>query len=306
VFAAPGWLDELSLGVDGPPWLAMGLSRCQPADWLLVDEHRSEDLAERRRLLADRHDEVFAAQPGTEAAGEEVLDLIRTWLARHPSDLASDGGGEDLAAAADVHPLEVAGRLVQEDLCLMARHGPVHHLDAACLCFPSHWRLAEKIGRSAAALHGPVPRYDEELAVRVDRYLDRLRPHTIAQRRNWSVHDAPDLFAPWPPETVRALDIDDVAAGLWLRSERQTLRRLPLSGAVLFTIRVQQAPFGVLAGRPDVAARFAVRLENQPLELTAMNGLTAYRSPVLSWLRRISGERSPALADRPRSDPPNR
>ncbi len=277
----PGWLDELRFDTEGPPWLPMGLSRCDPAHWLLPDEHRSEELAERHRLLAARHDEVFAALPDTEAAGAEVLGLVRTWFGAHRSDvvLPDDPPG--------IHPLEAAGRLVQEDVCLMVRRGNAHHLDAACLCFPSRWRLADKLGRPAAAIHGPVPHYDAELASRVDRYLDKLRPNAISARRNWSVHDAADLFAPWPPPGRRRLEAIDVSTGLWLRSERQTLRRLPQTGAVLFTIRVQQAPFGALAGRPEVARRFADRLAAQPSELTAMNGLDGYRKAVLGWLRQV-------------------
>jgi len=265
----PEWLDELSFPADGPPWLSMGLTRLDPARWIPPDEHRTAELAERHRLLAGRHDEVFAALPDTEASGNEVLHLVRTWFARHRPHVVLP------ADPPDIHPLEAAGRLVQEDLCLMVRHGDVHHLDAACLCFPSHWRLADKLGRPTAALHGPVPRYQGELSSRVDRHLDRLRPSSISQRRNWSVHDAPDLFAPWPSAEVRPLDANDVADALWLRSEHQTLRRLCETDAVLFTIRVQQAPFGVLTGRPDVARRLADRLAVQPAELSTMNGLAA-------------------------------
>lgn len=291
------WLDELSFDPGGPPWLSMGLSRVEDAGWLVPDDRRDAELAERHRLLAARHEDVFAAEPSTMAAGEEVRGLIRAWFAEHRPDLRLPEGRSTVACA--VHPLEEAGRLVQEDLCLMVRHGEAHHLDAACLCFPSHWRLADKIGRPAAEMHGPVPRYDTELAARVDRYLERLRPGTISKRRNWSVHDSPELFAPWPPNG-RDMDVDDVAGGLWLRSERQTLRRLPDTGAILFTIRVQQAPFGVLAARADVAQRLAARLEAQPPEVTEMNGLSRYLSAVLAWLGQVSGGRpSPPLPTHP-------
>ncbi len=284
----PDWLDELSFSAAGPPWLAMGLSRLAHAGWLAPDEHRSTELAQRHRLLATRHDEVFAALPGTAAAGAEVLGLVRVWFAQHRPDvvLAPD--------PPDIHPLEAAARLVQEDLCLMVSHGDEHHLDAACLCFPSYWRLAEKLGRPTAAVHGPVPGYVSELSARVDRYLQRLRPGSMSQRRNWSVHDAPDLFAPWPPATARHLEADDVADGLWLRSERQTLRRLAQTDAVLFTIRVQQTPLRALARRPDVARRLADRLAAQPVELTAMNGLDGYHDAVLRWLQRLSVDLRPS------------
>lgn len=259
----------------------MGLSRVAEADWLVPDERRDVELAERHRLLAERHDEVMCALPGTEAAGAEALALVRAWLAAEQPRIVVP------VDPPDVHPLEAAGRLVQEDLCLMVDRDGAHHLDAACLCFPSHWRLADKLGRPAVEIHGPVPRYDDELAVRVDRYLARLRPGVIGLRRNWSVHGEPHLFAPTRP-SARPLSVDDVPGTLWLRSERQTLRRLPDTGAVLFTIRVQQAVFASLTTRPDVLAAFAARLRAQPAALTAMNGLASHREAVLAWLDRAS------------------
>jgi hypothetical protein len=275
---APAWLDELGFSPDGPPWLSMGLSRCPPEAWLWPDDRRDAELDERARLLADHHDEVFGARPGTEDAGAEVLALVTGWLAAQRPDLAVP------PAPDDVHPLEAAGRLVQEDLCLMVERDGVPHLDAGCLCFPSHWRLHDKLGRPAREVHGPVPRYDEELAVKVDRYLTRLRPDVIGLRRNWSVHDSPALHSPRRPAPDRALTPDEVPDRLWLRSERQTLRRLPATGAVLFTIRVQQTPFSSLRERPDVVAAFAARIRAQPDELVRMNGLIVYREEVLAWL----------------------
>ncbi|MET0912314.1 MAG: DUF3445 domain-containing protein, partial [Acidimicrobiales bacterium] len=200
------------------------------------------------------------------------------WLAEHRSDLSVP------PVLDDVHPLEAAGRLVQEDLCLMVERDGAPHLDAGILCFPSHWRLHEKLGRPAREVHGPVPRYDGELAEKVDRYLTRLRPDVIGLRRNWTVHDEPDLFSPVRGSMDRAIGVDDVAEQLWLRSERQTLRRLPETGAVLFTIRVQQTPFSSLRERPDVVAAFAARIRAQPDELVRMNGLIVYREAVLAWL----------------------
>lgn len=280
--AAPAWLDELDLRVDGPPWLAMGLRRAGEDAWLVADAGRDTELAERRRLLADRWDEVVHLGPGTEPAGEEVRDLVAGWLADH---------GLPPPGATGEHPLVEAARAVQEDLCLMvprpsgADDGAVrHHLDAAVLCFPSHWRLRDKAGGSALAVHGPVPGYHVELADRVDRYLARLRPDVIGVRRNWSIHDSPALHAPDPPVPPPALDPATVGDALWLRSERQTLRALPRSGAVLFTIRVQQCPFSALAERRDVATALARRLRAQPPALVAMNGLAGRVDVVAAWL----------------------
>lgn len=272
------WLDELALPAEGPPWLAMGLARITDADWLLPDERRTEELAERHQLLAERHPEVVGTLPGTEAAGAEALSLVLQWERDHRPALA------DEPIATEVHPLEATGRRTQEDLVVMIPHSDGYRLDAAVLCFPSHWRLADKLGRSALAIHGPVPRYADDLAEKVDRFLDRLRPDALVARRNWSVHDDPALYAPDPPVDPRPAAVHEVGDRFWLRSERQTLRRLPQTGAVLFTIRVQQAPFAELTGCPPIRAALAARIAAQPAELTAMNGLAPHQVAVLAWL----------------------
>ncbi|MGN6695179.1 MAG: heme-dependent oxidative N-demethylase family protein [Aquihabitans sp.] len=287
------WIDEIAWPTDGPPWLAMGLSRITDETWLLPDEQRTAELAQRADLLDRRHREVFAAREGTEAAAGEVLALVRAW------EQACAPEWVDEPVDPRLHPLETAGRRTQEDLVLMVPRDGSYHLDAAVLCFPSHWRLLDKFGGSASAIHGPVPGYADELGDKVDRFLDRMRDGVIVARRNWSVHGDDELHAPVPPVAPTPVAVDDVPDRLWLRSERQTLRRLPRSGAVLFTIRVQQAPFAAFEGHLEAAVRLADRLDVQPAALTAMNGLAPHRDAVVTWLRRTaetgggSGDPSP-------------
>lgn len=279
---APGWIDEIAWPADGPPWHAMGLSRIAEDRWLEPDERREAELDQRADLFATRPAEVLAALDGTDAACSEVLELVLAWERDHAPGLSSRP--VDPAQ----HPLEAAGRRTQEDLVVMAPHEDGYHLDAAVLCFPSHWRLLDKLGGSASAIHGPVPHYDAELAEKVDRFLDRLRPGVLVARRNWSVHGDDALHAPVPPADPVPVAEGEVPDALWLRSERQTLRRLPASGSVLFTIRVQQAPFAAFRANPGAAGRLAGRLAAQPDELTAMNGLTPHRTAVVTWLRQVA------------------
>ena len=49
-----------------------------------------------------------------------------------------------------------------------------------------------------------------------------------------------------------------------LRSERQTLRRLPRTGAIVFTIHVYQTRIADLAGEPGVPGRMASALRSWP------------------------------------------
>ena len=252
---APAWLDELALE-PGPPWLGMGTRGLDPAAWLLTDDDRDRDLAIKAILLSERHDEVFAAldSPAVATASAEVLDLV----------VAATGARADSA----VHPLDAAGRLVQEDLCVVVERDGAPHLDAASLCFPSYWRLADKLGRPMADVHGPVAHYGDELAAKVDRFLARLPTARPVWRRNWSIHDDPTYFLPDPTPPIAV----DPPHGLWLRSERQTLRRLAAPDTILFTIRTQQVPLATLAERPDVAHRMAAQVAAWSPELASYKG----------------------------------
>ena len=245
----PAWLDELDLKPP-PPHLKMGTRSLDLDTWLLPDRFHDGELAIRRRLLDERRDDVFGALAGTEAACSETLALVTDWLAAH---------GIAASERADGHPLAAAGRMVQEDLCLMIRHEDGWRLDAAMLCFPTLWLLSDKLGRVNADVHAPVPHFAEELLARVDSFFDRLRPSTPVWRRNFSLMPAPMLCLAArefdPPLT--SMTLADDGSPLWLRSERQTLRRLPQSDAILFTIKVQIAPAGVLRSRPDRAADLA-------------------------------------------------
>ncbi|MEJ1979208.1 MAG: DUF3445 domain-containing protein [Acetobacteraceae bacterium] len=143
--------------------------------------------------------------------------------------------GEDWDLARPAHdPLELAGRLVQEDLCVIDTAGASPVLSAAILCAPSRWRLGEKIGRPLAAVHGAVPLYAERLSAAVDRFMGALRPGKLAERLNWSVVDDGTLFQLGGKHRIAhdpSVTPENAADRLFLRVERQTLMRLPESGA---------------------------------------------------------------------------
>jgi dimethylamine monooxygenase subunit A len=140
-------------------------------------------------------------------------------------------------------------------------------------------------------VHAPVAHYAEELGGRVDRFFDRLAPGKPVRRRNLSLWPACLLWVPtsridgelWDPPSN-----DPAVPGLWLRSERQTLRRLPRSGAILFTIRVQMAALAALADRPDRAGDLAMWLRSPGGE-SRRRELGPRLEHDLHWLDAVAG-----------------
>lgn len=275
----------------GNPQQRMATRAVDEAGWLQFDGYAVSELALRRRILTEARPEVSAAVAGSEAAADEAAALVAAWLASHhpvPLDLIDPA----------LTPLERAGLSVQEDLCLMERSAADGwRLSAGVVCFPSYWRLLEKIGHRQEAIHGPVPHYADDLSSTVSRFFDRLRPGRIISRRNWGFAAHPLLFVPKldAVDALHAVDKLDASShprpqDLWLRSERQTLRALPDTGAILFTIKVQLAPAPALAEHPDVAARLAAAIDAWSPEMLAMRGSRygGVRS-LTTWLRSIAG-----------------
>jgi len=286
---APAWLDELDLHV-GEPFVKMGTRTIGLDEWFVLDDAFEPEVALRRRLLAEQREVVFDCAPTAESAAEEVLELVSTWLTERGVEVPRF----------DDHPLAVAGMLLPDDLCLMVPRDGDWWFDGASLCFPSIWRLSDKIGRPTTAVHDTVAHYREELAEKVDRYFHGMPADRVVRRRNLSVKPWPLLHVPTrkPDQPIGALVPDERGAPFWLRSERQTLRRLPRTGAILFGIKVQIAPAAVLLDRPDLAAAMAAmyRSFDRPMEVykAAVNDL---HTGFVPWLERISNASVPVHGD---------
>jgi dimethylamine monooxygenase subunit A len=285
----------------GPYRMAMGLVTVPEETWFELDDQYHVELAERRDLLTTRHAEVFGVTPGSEAARQEALDMVVDHLTRHhPAWFGRTGNGLINYLTEETwqldklscDPLELAGRLVQEDLCLVqdSPDGPV--FTAGIVCFPSRWRLHEKLGQPLATVHQRVPIYPDRLARPVDRFMRHIKPGHIASRLNWSIPDDAALFQPtgkWRTQADSTITSANAGTRLYLRVERQTLRRLPGSDAVLFGIRVHRYQLSDIATTPEIASRLADAVRALPAEITHYKSLPPFMTALLDWLDARAG-----------------
>jgi hypothetical protein len=293
----PRYLPYLS----GDFRLAMGLVALDPKLWIEPDDQFAPELREKERLLAERHGEVVATRPGSQPAQREVLDLLVAHMVGHYPDLLHDDGQtlsipptgaayrrDDWHDAA----IDLAGRLVQEDFCLMAPGPGGYTLEAASLCFPSRWRLCEKLGQPMSIIHDPVPGFGDKLARPVDRFFDHLGVDRPVWRVNWSLNDDPTLFQPvrrQDADTDEAITVENAGDRLFIRCERQTLRRLPECGWILFTIKTYVDPIASLAGRPDAAAGLASAVRQLPEGTRRYKNVAPYQEALLDYLDGCAG-----------------
>lgn len=226
------------------PWMVPALARLpgvlplQGRDFILRDEVFAQQMALRDDLIAQRLDAVHGLLPkAAEAAGELydlVLDVLRDdpgYVVRQDHVIRPDGVIVPLHKS---NLLVTLGRLVQEDLCILQHNGAEHCLTGAILCFPASWTLHEKLGRAMLRIHRPVQGYEGDMAARVQRMLDKVRPDQGLWRMNYLTYAVPDLHH--PRLEVAPRDISAAIEKPYLRCERQCLIRLPKSNAVAFTI----------------------------------------------------------------------
>ena len=228
-----------------------GTGPVAPDEWILRCAVFAEQMALRDRLVDVPG--TLALRPEARDAAAELLDAVLERVAADPGYASGDPERDDGSAPSgpvvrrpdgvDVpvdrgRPMATLARLVQEDLCILQPGPDGHVLTAGALLFPSFWRLEEKLGRSLVSIHHPVGEYDADVARRVQRLFDAIRPGRPLCRWNWLHYDAPWLHQPRDEEDRRTAGPE----APWLRRERQCLLRLPRTGAVVFTIHTFVVP----------------------------------------------------------------
>ncbi|WJR65596.1 DUF3445 domain-containing protein [Neorhizobium sp. CSC1952] len=279
----------------------IGLLQLDPARWIEPDGDLAYHLAEKRRLFAEHGGQVFRAEPGTEEAQQEILDALVDYLpSHHPAIYRRAGNvmemaGQRVGLSDDaLPPLLRAGLLVQDDLVVMRKGEKGWRLAAAFLAFPSSWSLSEKFGKVMDEIHAPVPDFEggSRNAGLISRMFDNLPPDRFVVRWNWSVNWGYRLYRPASQPASETKDIPPEEA--FIRVERQTLRKMPVSGDILFTIRIYLDPVTAIMGQPNVpelAASLADQLEALNPAQTDYKGLSAKRAELVALLRKSADAR---------------
>lgn len=192
----------------------------------------------------------------------------------------------ELAAlvGAPMPDLRAAAMATYEDLLILLPRNDAHVLVAGALAFPTDWHLDRKIGHPLAAIHAPIPTYAEKLRPGVDHVFATLTPDRLLLRTNWNVLETDALrYLPDRPALNRFNNVTNSNAGntLYVRVERQALRRLPESGAAVFTIGVYIEPLRAL---PIPLLRdLSEAVQAVPQEEAIRRGTPAYRDALAAY-----------------------
>lgn len=274
------WRERGSV-VDGEFRWRLGIRPLDLANWIeFGSDSEGHDgwLADKARILADHHAIAFATLDDIEPEANEIANAVVDHLVEHAPDRPRD-------IDPSLHPLDGAGRLVPEDLVVMVEREGRLVFGGGSVCFPNRWDLRSKLGRTMAEVHAPVADLNQQLDTNIDQFLARLRPERPFWRLGWGIIDVADGFTPTddsgPPRPA-----DPDPSEMFVRVERETLRRFPDTNCVLFTIRTYVAPLTSVIAEADSAGPLAAALDAMSPGILEYKDLVTQADEVAALLRR--------------------
>lgn len=228
--------------------------------WLDMDKYYWHYIQEKQRIWHQYGRQNIDWLPESEEACLELMEIVTDhMLARYPllftllEDKKSRGKVVrnemtkeilDMSKPLKEHPLLYVSKMAKEDFYVVLKNpkDDRHYLVAAAVPFPGgSFGIDHKIGKHLDIIHDDVPYYHEKLKKSMERWFGRLEPDGPVERASWyittdhklkcsNVYQNPEVV-PDLKKVFAETDYDDFV----VRVERQTLRRLPKSRAIIFT-----------------------------------------------------------------------
>ncbi|KAL4795614.1 hypothetical protein BDV19DRAFT_388935 [Aspergillus venezuelensis] len=248
----------------------MALQKYEPDFWVELEQNYFSSLEQRKALLRQHGNKIlnYFSDPDSTLACRELMEMVLQNLCiRYPKQFSLDedntifvnrllGTRTDLTRT---HPLTVLFDNVPEDFPMMIRDREtgVYHLRAGFICSSIGWTFGTHFGRPLAAIHTEVNDYDK-MARSMDRYFTKMPTDAPIQRGAWFIEDWKPLFVTPEEYALNAgtrhstSDKQVPIEQCYLRVDWQTLRRLPLSGAIVFNFKAIFTPVAELRDEPYI------------------------------------------------------
>lgn len=306
--------------------LTMGVRKLDPNEWLLLEPSYLDHIEHRIKISTNSHpkydkdfnlrESTIFSTPECEPAIRELYDLVvQFMLDRYPKYFKLENGMVHNLITDDRIPHKtVVGEDVEEYLMMLCRNveedfiillkdekhqkeEDEYYFKGGIFVFAAGFDPKDKFNRPMTAIHAPIPGYEDKLKVSMNRFFNRLPVGQFVTRSNFSVQTHDLLFVhdrnkgynrPKDfvviPKKEEELDFD---TEVFYRSERQTLTRLPKSGAVVFGIRTFLVPMSDMKKEgEEVANRLAGAIEKFPDDIRQYKNGIEWGQAVSGYLRR--------------------
>ncbi|ROV91528.1 hypothetical protein VMCG_09467 [Cytospora schulzeri] len=249
-----------------------------PDWWVELDKSYHSIMAQRQELIKKYGELVYFTDPGSELACRELMEMLVQFICRrYPQCFSLENDHTILinrllntrTDLTSTPPLKVISENIPEDYAMVFRNEDdgFYYLRAAMVCSSVGWDIGMNRGKQLRRIHDHVPDYAEKMAFSMDRFFAKMGVDQPIQRCSWSLEDHAPLFSSprmtenWERSAFAERKEELTVEHIKLRCDYQTLRRLPLSGAVVFNFKAVFTPITELREEPFVPAILAKVLE---------------------------------------------
>jgi hypothetical protein len=277
--------------------------------WISIEANYAVNMREKCERLAAYPDRYYRALPSSLPAQRELRErVVAHLLTDHAQHFVRSGSvitSVDSNCSFDLddsraEPLLQVSQFIAEDFMLIEEVEGSALITAASNVYSSSGRLVASVGRAIDWAHVPVPGLTEMLGRRIDRIVGSVHATTPGERFNWQLTPMASIFFPRDdPHAANAaamhaildaLRADPRRAGelLWIRVERQTLSRLPGSGAVAFSLHTYSDPLSSIASDAESLRAMLALLRAYSPERLKYSEMDIILEPVIAWLELAS------------------
>ena len=287
----------------------MGLRTMQWDDWIELDNQFPHFHAEKTRRIAERESKCCITAPEAYDGAVELLEELVDYLPqRYPTlytrtadSITNLWNNQTISLTQPLvaDPITLCALLVQDDLAIMFEKADgQYYLLSGSILLAGFWRLIDKFGMPLSEIHtsGDVPGFKPKLEKGMMNFFRRIQPGQPVLRNNYFIQVDDNLA--WSP-SIGSEDGGESQAHGWttaeknraiehhyFRSERQSLRRLPRSGGVVFTIRTYFHPIMEICKEKGVPGRLASAVRSWGDDVARYKGRERYGEVLLEYLDR--------------------
>jgi len=273
-------------------------------DWVRIDSTYPAHMELRQKLLATKRDKVYISSDNkkTTECEQELLEMLCDYLPnrfpdifeRRPGGIYNRVTDETIPIVGDENAIVRAARLTQEDWCIMEKSKEGYVLTSGVVCFPMRWSLVEKFKMIMGNIHKPVDAFTKHLKTKAYSAMERLTPESPIWRANWAIFndlDGPmDLYTPdghlerKVGGTLTKYRGEATGRDLVFRAEYQTLRKLPKTECIAFSIRTYQR---YLEDLPETDREGLIKaIEGLDGDMAKYKGAELWRDAAVKYLSR--------------------
>lgn len=232
-------------------------------------------LRERARWLNEAPENYAGALDGSEPFIEETATLLNVGQSVKPL-LDRQLAREKIVAL---------GKAIEPDIVILEKQNDgIFKVVAGCVCFPSSWNFAEKLGYPLDIVHSIVPGLNQSIGAPIARFLEKIQSGTSWERSNWGLSASPERNQ-HPARNIPRLSSPVSLDHVWLRVEDQILSILPETRALLFGIRIVTRSLDDLRERqPELIPNFRRALESMPEPMARYKNIEGVRREIIDLL----------------------